>query len=157
MKKLIITLLCAFALVACSSEEGTDSESANENNEEETNSESNGEKSSETEGSASVQFRNVEMNIQESTIRVSGEAKAMDNTFFYKFEQGDSVIVKETAVDLEKNDQGWGSFQLELELTQKVRDAQVMPVITLYDKKEDGTMVNKNYLPVDLRNLQNQQ
>ncbi|SEQ43081.1 hypothetical protein SAMN05216232_2387 [Virgibacillus subterraneus] len=156
MKKFIITLLCAFALVACSSEEGTSSESANENSEEENDSESNGEKSAETEGSAAVQFRNVEMNIQESTIRVSGEAKAMDNTFFYKFEQGDSVIVKETAVDLEKNDQGWGSFQLELELTQKVREAQVMPVITLYDKKEDGTMVNKNYLPVDLRNLQNQ-
>lgn len=153
MKKLIIMLFCALVLVACSSEDGANSESANENSEEETNTEPNGDKSEETDESAAVQFRNVGMEIQGSTIQVSGEAKAKDDTFFYKFEQGDSKIVKETSVELEKNDQGWGSFQLDLELTQKVREAQVMPVITLYDKKEDGTMVNKNYLPVDFRKL----
>ncbi len=153
MKKFIIMLFCALALVACSSEDETSSESASENSGEETNTESNSDKGEETNKSAAVQFRNVGMEVKGSTIQVSGEAKAKDDTFFYKFEQGDSAIVKETSVEFEKNEQGWGSFQLELELTQKVREAQVMPVITLYDKKEDGTMVNKNYLPVDLRNL----
>lgn len=137
MKQLVIMLLCTFILVACS-------------NEEDTNKEPNNDDSQQSEESASVEFRNIDVKIGKNTIQVNGEAKATDETIYFKFEQGETVLANETAINLEKNEKGWGSFNIEVELSPKVSKTKKIPLITLYDKNKDGKVINQNYIPINL-------
>ncbi|WP_164669499.1 hypothetical protein [Virgibacillus doumboii] len=133
MKKLFILVICAAFLAACGAEDASEGSADEESAE-----------------SSAIQFSNIDVKVNENNIRVTGEAQAADDTFYYKLEQGESVLVEESKVKLKKKAHGGISFEIKLERNFEASDSEDVPVLTLYDKNGDGEIVNENYVPIDL-------
>ncbi|RYG72596.1 hypothetical protein EU245_09700 [Lentibacillus lipolyticus] len=139
MRKWVFIAFAAIVLSACSN-----TGESNGNNE--TNKEAN----EQTEETASVTFRKMDVTTEESTIQVTGEAQTVGDSIYYTFEQGDTVLVEENEINLQKNEQGWASFSIELELNERIKNTEEVPIIILYGKNDSGEKVDQNHVPVDL-------
>ncbi|TRM11891.1 hypothetical protein FH966_09450 [Lentibacillus cibarius] len=126
MKKWVIILFAAILLSACSNAEETEDETKK------------------------LQFRKMDVTVNENTVLLTGEAQTAAQKIYFTLEQGDTTLVEETSIKLQKNSQGWSEFNIDMEINKKVKNAEEVPIIILYGKTENGKMVNKNHIPVDL-------
>ncbi|WP_047986191.1 hypothetical protein [Ornithinibacillus californiensis] len=92
-------------------------------------------------------FRNIDIQLEEDRVIVVGEVKASNDEFYYHVELDEEVIVQEEMVTV---DGEWGEFQLAIDITDKMRSAETVTIVNMYTKKVDGSIVNPNYIPLDL-------
>ncbi|PAV29224.1 hypothetical protein CIL05_12570 [Virgibacillus profundi] len=131
--KYIILLLTAIMLIGCAESQEPNTET-------------------ETQESATVNFRNIDVQIEANQINLAGEANTEEDEIFYTVDHGEQMIVEETNIQLDEGTHGWSSFELEITLPEKSADKIEAPIVTLYGKNKAGKVMNPNYIPVDLEN-----
>jgi len=139
--KYLILIASAFLLIGCSNDSGKQTE---------TPETAETKDMTETKDQVAVSFRNVDIKIENERALIEGEAKSTNDTFYYQIKQGDSVLVEETEVTLDETNLGWGKFDMELDLTDDMAEHEESPIVMLYVKGKDDTMVNPNYFPIDM-------
>ncbi|HLR41087.1 MAG TPA: hypothetical protein VK091_05380 [Virgibacillus sp.] len=139
--KYLILIASAFLLIGCSNASGKQTETPET---EETKD------MTETKDQVAASFRNVDIKVENEQALIEGEAKSTNDTFYYQIKQGDSVLVEETEVTLDETNLGWGKFDMELDLTDEMAEHEESPIVMLYVKGKDDTMVNPNYFPIDM-------
>src|SRR5699024_2313862 len=139
--KYLILIASAFILIGCSNDSGKQTETPDTGEEKEM---------TETKDQVAVSFRNVDIKIEDEQALIKGEAKSTNDTFYYQIQQGDTVLVEETEVTLDETHLGWGEFDMELDVTDEMDEHEESPIVVLYVKGNDDTMVNPNYFPIDM-------
>src|SRR5699024_4474543 len=139
--KYLILIASAFLLIGCSNASGKQTETPET---EETKD------MTETKDQVAASFRNVDIKVENEQALIEGEAKSTNDTFYYQIKKGDSVLVEETEVTLDETNLGWGKFDRELELTDDMAEKEKSPIVMLYVKGKEDTMVNPNYFPIDM-------
>ncbi|MCT2535620.1 BsuPI-related putative proteinase inhibitor [Aquibacillus koreensis] len=92
-------------------------------------------------------FRDVEVTGTNGIYTVTGEAYT-SNDFFYHVEDGHMVLVEETKV--EKEVEGWESFQIDLSIDEKRLPENGAVTIFFYEKNlEDGMEMNGKAYPLE--------
>ncbi|MFD1037690.1 hypothetical protein ACFQ3N_04570 [Virgibacillus byunsanensis] len=145
--KYVWIALTATLLIGCS-EDNTEQEEVQQDQEENNAAETEPES---TDDSA-VEFRNVDVKVENNEVQLTGEGKSDTDVAYFKLDQGESQIVEETEVELDPNEQGWGQFEITVQLSDEVASTEEVPVIMLYGKNASGEVINPNYIPVDLEN-----
>jgi len=132
----LLMVAAAVVLVGCSGEDNEASEvdETAEQNVQESNT--------------SVNFRNLDMTVEDDNFHLVGEVTTSENIFYYTIEQGDEVLQEETAVELEQGE--WIDFEIDGSLPEDADDHSEPPIILLYGKDGNGETVNPNYVPIDL-------
>ncbi len=112
MRKWAFIAFAAIVLTACSNadESVEEKETDNAQNQNE-----------QAEDTTTVTFRKMDVTVEEDTIQLSGEAQTDANNIYFTFKQGDNVLVDDNQIELEKNEQGWASFSIGLELNEKIK------------------------------------
>ncbi len=139
--KYLILIASAFLLIGCSNDGGKQTETPETGETKEM---------TETKDQVAASFRNVDIKIENEQALIEGEAKSTNDTFYYQIKQGDSVLAEETEVRLDETNLGWGKFDMELDLTDDMAEHEESPIVMLYVKGKDDTMVNPNYFPIDM-------
>jgi|GEM_PF-2233706 len=139
--KYLILIASAFLLIGCSNDGGKQTETPEVGETKEM---------TETKDQVAASFRNVDIKIENEQALIEGEAKSTNDTFYYQIKQGDSVLAEETEVRLDETNLGWGKFDMELDLTDDMAEHEESPIVMLYVKGKDDTMVNPNYFPIDM-------
>lgn len=138
MKKFLLVFASVlFILAGCSSNE--EQQSVSVDNEAEAEEEQ-----------VTVNLRNIYISEENNHIKIEGEARATDDTFYYQVEQDDSLLIEETQISMDKTNLGWGEFEIDLEEEEKMRENEKPPFMVFYVKNEDGEKINVNYVPIDL-------
>ncbi|MFD2761744.1 hypothetical protein [Lentibacillus juripiscarius] len=145
MRKWAFIAFAAIVLTACSNadESVEEKETDNAQNQNE-----------QAEDTTTVTFRKMDVTVEEDTIQLSGEAQTDANNIYFTFKQGDNVLVDDNQIELEKNEQGWASFSIGLELNEKIKNTEEVPIVILYGKNDSGEKMDKNHVPVDLSSLE---
>ncbi|WP_156288843.1 hypothetical protein [Oceanobacillus salinisoli] len=128
--KYIILLLMSMILVGCNNEEAA-----------------NGESNETEETSASIEIRNVDVQVEELQVILMAEAKTSSNEIFYRLEQGEELLQEERQMSF-NGEKEWNAFELEVTLPEEVSAEENPPIIVIYGKNENGDMINPNYIPV---------
>lgn len=141
--KYFILIASAIILVGCSNDNGKETETPETEEADEM---------IDTEDKVMGNFRNVDIKVENKQAKIKGEAKTTDDVFYYQIKQGDSMLVEETEVTLDKTHLGWGEFDMELDLTDEMAEHEESPILELYvkGKGNDDTMINPNYIPIDM-------
>lgn len=140
MKKIITFIFLVIVLAGCNHSTNLDNEgSGNDNLEDEENVKSN----------VSISFSEVEVIARDKSLYVSGEAKSNVDAFYYTLEQGDTVIIDETVVDLGDSDGEWRAFEIDNQSFEVEEESDESPYLKFYVKDND-TIINPNYVPIDL-------
>lgn len=142
MKKIIVLLAAAAILAACGDNENQTAEQSEEQSEE-------------TADSPATSFQQLDVTGEGSTIHITGQAKTEADRVYYRFEQGDDTLVEETPIELGKNAQEWSDFELDVQITEAIKESEEVPLVILYGKNENGENVNENHVPIDLGMLDN--
>ncbi|MFA1818972.1 hypothetical protein ACDX78_02010 [Virgibacillus oceani] len=108
------------------------------------------ENASETDRTGSVNLRNVEVEVEDLEVEVTGEASTASDEFYYRVEEEGNVIIEETHMGLEESQSDWSNFEIILDLTENYANNEEPPIIVLYGKNSEGDMINPNHIPVDL-------
>lgn len=133
MKKSIQLVLILLLLTAC----GNDSPKSN-------NTEENNEY---------VAFRNIDIVTINDEVNITGEVKTWNGTFYYFVLAGEETIIDEEKEDnLHKNE--WTSFTLSISKSEILALTDEIPHITLYGKNSEGETIDPNYVPIDLRDVE---
>lgn len=96
-----------------------------------------------------ISFSEIEVVARNESLQVSGEAKTNADEFYYKLEQGDDVIIDETAFELEGSESEWEAFEINNDTLEIDEDNEEAPYLTFY-VKDNGHIINPNYVPIDL-------
>lgn len=107
-------------------------------------------KNNDTEESASVSFRNVDVKTDGNQVHLTGQVSAAEGEFFYKAEQGEEILIEEKHIEAEGGTHGWSEFSVEITLPDGSAKKEEAPVVTLYGKNKNGKAINPNYVPIDL-------
>lgn len=133
MKKSIQLVLILLLLTAC----GNDSPKSN-------NTEENNEY---------VAFRNIDIVTINDEVNITGEVKTWNGTFYYYVLAGEETIIDEEKEDnLHKNE--WTSFTLSISKSEILALTDEIPHIALYGKNSEGETIDPNYVPIDLRDVE---
>lgn len=97
----------------------------------------------------SVVFRQIDVIVDSDQIKVSGEVKSWDGTFYYHILQGEEIVLDEDRFTSEHIG-FWTPFIIELEKEDINQLREEIPHIALYGKNEAGEQINPNYVPIDL-------
>jgi hypothetical protein len=92
-------------------------------------------------------FRNIDIQLEDDRVIVVGEVKASKDEFYYHVELDEEIIVQEEMVTV---DGEWGEFQIAIDISDEMRSAETVTIVNMYTKKDDGSIVNPNYIPLDL-------
>lgn len=133
--RFLFMIIVAIMLVGCSSGDNETPE-VNEPNEQ-----------ADTKSSISVNFRNIEVTMEDFQFHMLGEVNASEDSFYYIIEQGEEVLQEEKKIELDQ--EGWNDFEIDGELPENVVEQSEPPIILLYGKDKNGELVNPNYIPID--------
>jgi len=139
MKKIIVTIVLV-VLVGCN-------QSANDPKENNDSTENDNNK--EVKSDVSISFSEVEVIARDKNLSVTGEVQTNADEFYYTLEQGDKVIIEETAIEVDDSDSEWEDFEINdnsLEIDEENEEA---PFLKFYVKDQDR-IINPNYVPIDL-------
>ena len=139
--KYLILIASSFLLIGCSNDGGKQTETPETGKTKEM---------TETKDQVAASFRNVDIKIENEQAQIEGEAKTTNDTFYYQIKQGDSVLVEETEITMDETNLGWGKFDMELDLTDETDEHEESPIVMLYVKGKNDTLVNPNYFPIDM-------
>jgi maltose-binding protein MalE len=134
MKKMIIILGLLVILSACGSTE-SEKESS----------------SSHTASDVYAKFQNIDIQIDGEQAHIVGDANASGNEFFYLVEQGEKILKSEEAVQV---DGEWDDFEIKVDIMKEMEEAEDVVIVKMYTKEEDGSIINPNYIPLDLEGQQ---
>lgn len=96
-----------------------------------------------------VNFRNLDMEVEDIIFMLTGEVQTTEQTLFYIVMQGEETLLGEQAVEISSDDE-WVSFEIADELSDEAREGEDSPILTLYGKSNDGQQINPNYIPIDI-------
>src|SRR5699024_124907 len=96
-----------------------------------------------------VNFRNLDMAVEDIIFMLTGEVKTNEQTLFYIVMQGEEKLIGEQAIEI-ASDGEWTNIEIAEELPGEVRDGEDAPILTLYGKSTDGQQVNPNHIPIDI-------
>lgn len=106
------------------------------------------------ENNISASFNKLHFRLGIDDVKITGQAKSTNDEVFYRVEQGEELLVKETKMpldDLDKDD--WAEIDFTFELTDDMEESDEELFVVFYAKDEDDEEINPNYLAVNL-NLQ---
>ncbi|SET14607.1 hypothetical protein SAMN05216389_10639 [Oceanobacillus limi] len=144
MKKLLLFLTVAFTLLGCSADEEAEQEQGGNAEQEQAVNEG------DVKDTTSVQFQNVEVVVENNVAKITGEANTPDDAFYYMVLVGEKEIQEETEVPVDGEADEWVDFSIEVDISEDVSNSTEVPILQLYAKRENGDMVNPNYIPIDL-------
>jgi uncharacterized protein involved in outer membrane biogenesis len=130
MKKSIVVIGLAILLSACGGEEPEKETSL-----------------SQTSPDVFAKFQNIDIQTEQTQARIAGDANASDNQFYYQVEQGEKTLTQEEQV---KVDGEWASFEIIVQITKEMKESEDVVIVKMYNKDDEGSMVNPNYIPLDL-------
>lgn len=96
-----------------------------------------------------ISFGILDVITQDGKIEVTGEARSTEDSFYYILEYGEELIKEEVEIDLNDEDEDWRTFSFEIDIKDEGLTDEEVPLLTLY-VKDDGEVINPNYIPVDL-------
>ncbi|GLO65634.1 MULTISPECIES: hypothetical protein [Oceanobacillus] len=100
----------------------------------------------------SVQFRNVDVNIESEQFHIIGEVNSSGGLFYYKVELNGEIIQEEAYEQVENSTNEWSEFEIVETLPREVLEGNDPPVVVLYGKNQSGEPINENYVPIDTQN-----
>lgn len=130
MKKIIVVIGFLILLTACGDEEPQKETSV-----------------SQTSPDAYAKFQNIDIQTEQNQARIAGDANASGNQFYYQVEQGEKILMREEIVEV---DSDWSSFEIIVRITQEMKESEDVVIVKMYNKDDEGRMVNPNYVPLDL-------
>lgn len=132
-------LVCVFVVIGCSTNEESKQEdnSSTEENEQTVND--------------IIRFGEVDVQVENGTIYLSGMAETEEEEFYATFEQGSEILMEERVIELGEEEADWKPFEVEIDLPEEVHESEEAAFLTLYEKV-DGEQVDPNYVPVDIIN-----
>ena len=139
MKKIIVTIVLV-VLVGCN-------QSANDPKENNDSTENNN--NEEVKSDVSVSFSEVEVIARDKSLSVTGEVQTNADEFYYTLEQGDKVIIEETAIEVDDSDSEWEAFEINDDSLEIDEENEETPFLKFYVKDQDR-IINPNYVPIDL-------
>jgi|SRR5690625_4488173 len=139
MKKIIVTIVLV-VLVGCN-------QSANDPKENNDSTENNN--NEEVKSDVSVSFSEVEVIARDKSLSVTGEVQTNADEFYYTLEQGDKVIIEETAIEVDDSDSEWEAFEINDDSLEIDEENEEAPFLKFYVKDQDR-IINPNYVPIDL-------
>ncbi|MEC5423636.1 hypothetical protein QGM71_09045 [Virgibacillus sp. C22-A2] len=151
MKHNILLLLMVLLLSACTNNQNETETETETDSASEANTES--EESAEAEETASVNFRNVEVNVDGNQVIMTGEANATEGAIYYTLELEEDLLIEEEKVTLEEGSSVWSTFEIKMTLPVEASESADTFIATLYGKNNNGKVVNPNYIPVDLATM----
>ncbi|MFD1335678.1 hypothetical protein ACFQ4N_08975 [Oceanobacillus iheyensis] len=97
----------------------------------------------------SVQFREIDVNLESEQFHIIGEVSSSGGLFYYHVELDGEIIQEETFEEVENSNSEWNRFQIVETLPNDVLEGNSPPVMVLYGKNESGEPINENYIPID--------
>ncbi|WP_042149051.1 lipoprotein [Paucisalibacillus sp. EB02] len=129
MKKIIIVIGLLLLLSACGNEKEKEASV------------------SKTSPDVYAKFQNIDIQIEQKQARIVGDANASGNEFYYQVEQGEKTLKTEEMVKVGSE---WGDFEIIVEITDEMEQADDIVIVHMYTKDEEGSIINPNYVPLDL-------
>lgn len=100
----------------------------------------------------SVQFRNVDVNIESEQFHIIGEVNSSGGLYYYQVELDGDIIQEEAYEEVENLTDEWSKFEIVETLPREVLEGNEPPVVVLYGKNQSGEPINENYIPIDTQN-----
>ncbi|MFS0752199.1 hypothetical protein [Oceanobacillus sp. 1P07AA] len=98
---------------------------------------------------SSVQFRNVDVNIESEQFHIIGEVNSSGGLFYYQVELDGEIIQEETYQEVESSTEEWSKLEIVETLPREVLEGNEPPVVVLFGKNQSGEPINENYVPID--------
>lgn len=108
------------------------------------------ERNGDTQQEVSVSFRNLDIQVEDTSFVLTGEVNAKENIFYYAVKQGKNELISEESIEVAKEGASWTGFEITGQLPEEAVESKDAPIIMLYGKTADGEEINPNYIPIDI-------
>lgn len=134
MKKIAFVLLIIMLFIAGCSGDGTN-DSADQNVER---------------ADIKLELREIDVKEEDQVVHVTAEVYSTEEEFYYMVEQGEKIIINETALQAEGHQEDWAEIEFEFQLEDEVYLSDEVTHMTFY-VKHNGEKINSHYVPIEIK------